>query len=86
MALKGSSIIASTRSAVSVPTDMIMLESAAPTSGTATMGFFVSLCMVDQCLIYGNHDDITIAYINVGYEITKISANAFVGATYLSVN
>ena len=80
MALEGSPMMA-----VSVPTDMTMLESTIPTSGVKTLGFIISICMVEQCLRYDD-DNIKGVYIYRNYNITKIPADAFLGAAYLEVS
>ena len=84
MALEGSPMLASMHSSMSVPTDMTMLESTIPTSGVTTLGFIISICMVEQCLKY-DYDNIKAAYIYLNYNITKIPADAFLGAAYLKV-
>ena len=70
---------------MSVPTDIAMLESVTPTSGVTTLGFIISLCMVEQCLKYDD-DNIKGVYIYHNYDITKIPANALLGAAYLEVS
>ena len=85
MALEGSSMMASTHLDLSVPTDMTMLESATPTSGVTTLGFIISIWTVEQCLKYDD-DNIKGVYIYHNYDITKIPANAFLGAAYLKVS
>ena len=85
MALEGSSMLAPAQPAVSVPTDITVLESATPTSGVTTLGFIISLCMVEQCLRY-DKDNIKAVYIYRNHNISKIPANAFLGATYLEVS
>ena len=85
MALEGSSKVASTHLDLSVPTNMAMLESATPTTGVTTLGFIISLCMVEQCLKYDD-DNIKGVYIYHNYNITKIPANAFLWAAYLEVS
>ena len=84
MALEGSSMLASTQSVVSVPIDIHLLESATPTSGVTTLGFIISLYMMEQCLRY-DYDQIRAVYIYRNYNITEIPANAFRGAPYLKV-
>ena len=83
MALEISSMVASMHS--SVPTDMTMLESATPTSGVATLGFIISICMMEQCLRYDD-DNIKGVFIYHNYNITKIPADAFLGAARLEVS
>ena len=85
MALIGSSRMASMHSAVPVPTNMTMSESATPTGGVTTLGFVVALCMVKQCLEYDYNNNKAV-HIYRNYNITKIPANAFTGATYLKVS
>ena len=85
MALEGSSMMASTHLNLSVSTNMAKLESATPATGVATVGFIISLCMVEQCLKYDD-DNIKGVYIYRNYDITKIPANAFRGAAYLEVS
>ena len=85
MALQGSSMMASTHLDLSVPTDMTMLDSVTPTSGVTNLGFIISLCMVEQCLKYDD-DSIKGVYIYHNCDITKIPANALLGAAYLEVS
>ena len=83
MALEISSMVASMHS--SVPTDMTMLESATPTSGVTALGFIISICMMEHCLTY-DYDNIKGVYIYRNYNITKIPADAFLGAARLEVS
>ena len=85
MALIGSSVLASTQSAVSVPTNMTTLGSATPTSGVTTLGFVISLCIMKQCLRYDYHNIKAVNFYR-NYNIIKIPTNAFLGATYLKVS
>ena len=86
MALQGLSMMASTQSSLVVPkittcTDM----SPTPTNVGTNLGFIISLCMVEQCLKYAD-ENIKSVYIYDNCNITKIPANAFLGATYLEVS
>ena len=85
MAVEGSSMMTSTHLDLSVSTDITMLGSVTPTSGVRTLGFIISLCMVEQCLTYDD-DNIKAVYIYHNYTITKIPANALLGAAYLEVS
>ena len=94
MALEGSFMMASTHSAVSNPADMttlasetptIMSASAAPISVGTSVGFIISLCMMEQCLKYSDKK-ITGIYVYDNYNITKIPTDAFRGATYLELS
>ena len=85
MALEGSPMMASMHSAVSVPTDMTMLESSIPSSGVTTLGFIISICMMEKCLRYDD-DNIKGVYIYHNYNINKIPADAFLGAARLEVS
>ena len=81
MAVEGPSMMTSTHLDLSVSTDITMLGSVTPTSGVTTLGFIISLCMVEQCLTYDD-DNIKGVYIYHNYTITKIPANALLGAAY----
>ena len=85
MALEGSSVMASTHSALVVPTDRTTLESRIPTSVESRLGFIISLCMVENCLSYVG-TNVKAVYIYHNHNITEIPANAFLGATYLKVS
>ena len=78
-------MMASTQSSLAVPTNTSTSASAAPTSVGTNLGFIISLCMVEQCLRYAD-ENIKSVYIYENYNITKIPANAFLGATYLEVS
>ena len=77
--------MASTHSALVVPTDTTTLESRIPMSAGTPPGFIISLCMVENCLIYAD-TNVNEVYIYHNHNITEIPANAFLGATYLKVS
>ena len=83
--MEGSSVMASTYSALVVPTNTTTLESRIPISVGTPLGFIISLCMVENCLRYADAD-MKGVYIYQNHNITEIPANAFLGATYLKVS
>ena len=85
IALKASFMMASMNPAMFVPANVTMFESATPTDGVTTLGFIISLCIVEQCLIYDD-DKIEAVYIYRNHNITKIPENAFLHAAYLEVS
>ena len=85
MAFEGSAMITSAPSILSFSSDITMMESAKQMKNVTTMGFIISLCMAEQCLVYDD-DNITAVFIYRNYDIIKIPADAFLGATYLEVS
>ena len=88
MILDGSSMtsMASMQTAVSVPTAMTTLELATPNSVVTNLGFIMSLCMMEHCFLRYSENNIKIIRIRNNYNITKVPANAFLGATYIGVS
>ena len=82
--LEGSSMMASTYSALSVPIDTTMLELTTTSNVGTNVGFMISLCIMEQCLTYANNNIKTVS-IYENYSIITIPSNAFVGATHLEV-
>ena len=82
--LEGSSMMASTCSALYVPIDTTMLELTTTSNVDTNVGFMISLCIMERCLTYADNNIKTVS-IYENYGITTIPSNAVVGATHLEV-